>query len=259
MTQHAEDAIAAYRQSHDEASSLVAGFGEDELLAQSGAAKWTVAQVLSHLGSSSAIALGTLQTGAANPPANQAIWDRWNALPPAGIASEFVSWERRLVEALEALSEADLESKRLDMGFMPWPVDIATFTDMRLSEAAHHRWDVGVAFAPKAALKSYLVLAVLGLVPMLAGFSSKPVGKIGPVVVHTSGPTRTYLLELSADGCSVSELDGPAPDSATTVRMPAEAFARLTAGRLSPEHTPEGVIVEGPVSLDDLRNLFPGY
>jgi uncharacterized protein (TIGR03083 family) len=218
-----------------------------------------VAQVLSHLGSSSQIALGTLQAGAANPAGNQAVWDRWNALPPAGQAAEFVSWERRLVEALEALSEADLESKRIDMGFMPWSMDIATFTDMRLSEVAHHRWDVDVAFDPKAVLKPYLVPAVLGLVAMLARFSAKPIGKADPVVVHTSGPIRTYLLELSADGCSVSELDGPAPDSASTVHMPAEAFARLTAGRLSPDHTPDGVTVEGPVSLDELRKVFPGY
>jgi len=256
---HAKDSIAAYRQSHDEVSRQVSGFGESELLAQSGASAWTVAQVLSHLGSSSEIALATLRAGAANPAGNQAIWDRWNALPPAGRAAEFLTWERRLVEALEALSEADLGGKRLDLGFMPWPVDIATFTDMRLSEVAHHRWDIDVAFDPKAVLKSYLVPAVLALAPMFAGFSARPTGKTGPVVVHTSAPTRIYLLELTADGCSVSELGGPAPDGATTAHMPAEAFARLTAGRLSAEHTPSEVDVEGPVSLDDLRKLFPGF
>jgi len=260
MTQHAKDSIAAYRQSHDEVLGQLTEFGDGELLAQSGAAEWTVAQVLSHLGSSSEIALATLRAGAANPAGNQAIWNRWDALPPAMQAAEFLTWELRLVEGLEALSEADLHGMRLDLGFMPWPVDIATFTDMRLSEVAHHRWDIDVAFDAKAVLKSYLVPAVLDLAPMLAGFSARPIGKTGPVVVHTSAPTRTYLLEVTVDGCSVSELgDDPAPDGATTAHMPAESFARLTAGRLSAEHTPSGVDVEGPVSLDDLRTLFPGF
>ncbi len=31
------------------------------------------------------------------------------------------------------------------------------------------------------------------------------------------------------------------------------------AGRLSPEHTPDGVAVTGNVTLDDLRRVFPGY
>ena len=41
--------------------------------------------------------------------------------------------------------------------------------------------------------------------------------------------------------------------------MPAEAFIRLIAGRLAPEHTPHGVTVDGAISLDDLRKVFPGY
>ena len=43
------------------------------------------------------------------------------------------------------------------------------------------------------------------------------------------------------------------------MRIPAEAFVRLTAGRLVPERTPDGVTVDGPLSLDDLRKVFPGY
>ena len=45
----------------------------------------------------------------------------------------------------------------------------------------------------------------------------------------------------------------------TTVRIPAEASARLTAGRLAPEYTPDGTTVDGVISLDDLRNVFPGF
>ena len=61
MAESAKEAIQAFRRSHDEAARQVADFGPDQLRAGSGAAEWTVAQVLSHLGSSSEIALGTLR------------------------------------------------------------------------------------------------------------------------------------------------------------------------------------------------------
>ncbi len=259
MAESARDAIKAFRRSHDETAHQVAGFGPDQLRAGSGAAEWTVAQVLSHLGSSSEIALDTLTARAANREGNQAVWDRWNAMAPAQQAAGFVASEERLVEALEALTDEELTGLRLDLGFLPWPVDIGMFTEMRLSEVTLHRWDVDVAFDPQAGLAPYLVPFVLGRLPMFAGFSSKPIGKTGLVAIQTSDPARSYLLELRDDGCSLTELGAPAAGAGTAARMPAEAFIRLTAGRLAPEHTPDGVTVDGPLSLDDLRKVFPGY
>jgi uncharacterized protein (TIGR03083 family) len=259
MAESARDAIQAFRRSHDEAARQVAGFGPDQLGTGSGAAEWTVAQVLSHLGSSSETALGTLRTRVANREGSQAVWDRWNAMAPAQQAAGFVEWEGRLVEALEALTDQDLAGLRLDLGFLPWPVDIALFVDMRLSEVALHRWDVDVAFDPQARLAPYLVPFVLWRLPMFAGFSSKPIGKTGFVAVQTSDPARSYLLELTNDGASLAEAEGPVAHAGTTVRIPAEAFVRLTAGRLAPEHTPDGMTVDGAISLDDLRNVFPGF
>jgi len=259
MAESARDAIQAFRRSHGEAARQVAGFGPDQLRAGSGAAEWTVAQVLSHLGSSSEIALDTLRAGVANREGNQAVWDRWNAMAPAQQAAGFVEWEGRLVGALEALTDEELGGLRLDLGFVPWPVDIALFTEMRLSEVALHRWDVDVAFDPQARLAPYLVPFVLWRLPMFAGFSSKPIGKTGFVAIQTSEPARSYLLELTNDGASLTEAEGPPAYAGTTVRIPAEAFVRLTAGRLVPERTPDGVTVDGVISLDDLRKAFPGY
>jgi uncharacterized protein (TIGR03083 family) len=259
MPDSAEQAIRALRRSHDEAARQVTDFGPDQLRAGSGAAQWTVAQVLSHLGSSSEIALDTLRARVANREGNQAVWDRWNAMAPAQQAAGFVEWEGRLVAALEALTDEELAALRLDLGFLPWPVDIGLFVEMRLSEVALHRWDVDVAFDPKARLAPYLVPFVLSRLPMFAGFSSKPIGKTGLVAIRTSDPDRSYLLELSNDGASLSEPDLPTAAAGTTARIPAEAFVRLTAGRLAPERTPDGVSVDGAISLDDLRKVFPGF
>jgi hypothetical protein len=213
--------------------------------------------VPSHLGSSSETAVGTLRARVADREGHQAVWDRWNAMTPAQQAAGFVEWEGRLVEALEALTDQDLAGLRLDLGFLPWPVDIALFVDMRLSEVALHRWDVDVAFDPQARLAPYPVPFVLWRLPMFAGFSSKPIGKTGFVAIQTSDPARSYLLELTNDGASLAEAEAPAVHPGTTVRIPAEAFVRLTAGRLAPGHTPDGMTVDGAISLDDLRNVFP--
>jgi hypothetical protein len=40
--------------------------------------------------------------------------------------------------------------------------------------------------------------------------------------------------------------------------LPAEALLRLSFGRLDESHTPDAVSVSGPLSLDDLRTMFPG-
>jgi uncharacterized protein (TIGR03083 family) len=258
MAESAEEAIKAFRRSHDDVTLMVADLGPDQLRARSGSTEWTVAQVLSHLGSSSEVSLNTLRARVGNPTGNQAIWDRWNAMLPAEQAASFVTWEGRLVEALEALNDEELAGIRLDLGYLPWPIDIKLFVEMRLSEVALHRWDVDVAFDPYAGLAPYLVPFVLGLMPMFAGYTAKPIGKTGTVAVQTSDPARSYLLELRDDGTSLQELDGPGADAETIVRIPAEAFARLTAGRLAPAHSPDGITAEGALSLDDLRMVFPG-
>jgi uncharacterized protein (TIGR03083 family) len=258
MGNGAIEAIAALRRAHDDTARLAEGLREDQLEARSGSAEWSVAQVLSHLGSSSEIALATLRAGKGDPEGNPRVWGRWNAMSPAEQAAGFVTSEGALVEALEALSDDELASKRLDLGFLPMPVDVAFFVGMRLSEVALHRWDVDVAFDPEARLLPFLVPFALERLPMFAGYFAKPIGKTGAIAIETSDPSRSYLLELGDDGTSLSERDAGAASAGAPVRIPAEAFVRLTAGRLSPPHTPGGVTVDGAISLDDLRRLFPG-
>jgi uncharacterized protein (TIGR03083 family) len=267
MTQSAREAIRALHRAHDEAAQLVAGLGAEQLGAQSGSSEWSVAQVFSHLGSASEIALDTLRAGKGNPENNPKVWDRWNDMAPADQAANFVAYEASLVDALEALNDEELANKRLDLGFLPMPVNIGFFVGMRISEVALHRWDVDVAFDPSARLRDYLVPFVLERLPMFASYFAKPIGTTGTVAIETSEPSRSYRLELREDGTSMSEVHEAASGSevheaagsaATTVRMPAEALVRLTAGRFSPGEMPDSVIVEGSISLDELRRLFPG-
>jgi len=254
-----KDAIAALRRAHDELAGWAAGLSADQLRARSGSADWNVAQVLSHLGSAAELGLGTLEAGRGDPERNQPVWDRWNAMSPEEQRSNFVESDARYVDALEALSDDQLQSMRVDLGFLPEPVDLDFLLGMRISEVALHGWDVAVSADPGAALPPYLVPFVLARIPTFAGYLARPIERAGTVGVEIRDPAGWYHLEVRDDGGSLTEASGPARAGASTARMPAEAFIRLTAGRLSPEHTPEGVSVSGPIDLDDMRRIFPGY
>jgi hypothetical protein len=52
---------------------------------------------------------------------------------------------------------------------------------------------------------------------------------------------------------------GGSEDQTATFSGPLAAAIRLLSGRLKPEHTPADVEVNGNVTLDDLRKVFPGY
>src|ERR1043166_4006517 len=95
------DSVAAIRRSHDELVALVTSLADDQLSAQSGAAEWTVADVLSHMGSAAEIGLKTIAAGAPDRDAMPAVWDRWNALSPTEKRDAFLAADAAAVEALE--------------------------------------------------------------------------------------------------------------------------------------------------------------
>src|ERR1039458_7243692 len=79
--------LAAARSSHDRLKALVADLAPDEVTARSYAKEWTLAQVLSHLGSQAELFCLLLDAGLTGGSApGQAtmlpIWQRWDALPP---------------------------------------------------------------------------------------------------------------------------------------------------------------------------------
>jgi uncharacterized protein (TIGR03083 family) len=257
MSSGAEEAITALRRSHDELVELVGGLGTEDLAKLSGSSEWTVAQVLSHLGSAAEIGLNTLETGQADMAAAQGVWARWNAMSPTEQASGFVVASEAQVRAFEALDETERAERQVDVGFLPAPVDIEFLAGMRLSEVGLHRWDIDVVSDPAAVVAGYLAPILLKNLPVFARFFARPIGRTGRVALSTSEPALSYVLELTEAGGSLEE--GSADDATTTVRLPAESLLRLTSGRLAPGHTPASVEVEGELTLDDLRRVFPGY
>jgi uncharacterized protein (TIGR03083 family) len=257
MTVDVKDAIAALRRSHDEMTAFVEGLSLDRLERGSGCSEWSVAAVLSHLGSQAEIGYHTLMDGKADLSAAPAIWDRWNGMTPVEQARGFVASDAQLVDAYEALDDEGLANKKIDVGFLPAPVDIKFLASMRLTELGLHRWDVQVAFDPNAVVPDYIVPIVLEQLPVFAGFFAKTIGRAVTVGISTIEPERHYRLEIRDDGVSLTE--GVAAQAEARLSIPAEALLRLTSGRLDPDHTPGSVRVEGDMALDELRRLFPGY
>src|SRR3982750_4859153 len=108
MTSLADRTIASLRATHDELAGLVRTLDDDQLTRPSGASEWTVAQVLSHLGSGAEISLAGFRAALDGAPApeqdfNERVWDRWNAMSPREQADGFLEHDAVLVQTLEGL------------------------------------------------------------------------------------------------------------------------------------------------------------
>jgi uncharacterized protein (TIGR03083 family) len=253
--------IAALRSEHDGLAGIVPALSADQLTGPSGSSEWTVADVLSHLGSGAEITLAGLRAavGEADEPGpdfNQSVWDRWNALGPQQQATGAIAANQALIEALEAVPE-DRHETLLVTTFLPEPVPLASFAALRLSEVAQHTWDVRVGLDPAATLAdgSAEVLAehLGGGLGFLLGFIGKAKEAPEHAVVEVSGTPYRIVIDESVRFTTES-----LPVTATFAGR-LESVLRLLYGRLSPEHTPSGTTVTGNISLDDLRAVFPGF
>jgi uncharacterized protein (TIGR03083 family) len=261
MTTLAARTIEALRSTH-QTLAAVGDLPEAALKGPSGATEWTIAQVLSHLGSGAEIGLATLTaavdgTAAPGPDFNPGVWDRWNAMSPREQADGFLTHDARLVAAYEALTAEQRENVQVKMGFLPMPLPLAAVAGMRLNEAVQHSWDVRVATDPAAVLPGdaarLLVEHLSGALSFMTGFVGKADALGAPAVVEVRDGGFGIVI---GDGVALQE---DVADPTATFTGPVEAAVRLVGGRLRPGYTPAEVTVSGNVTLDDLRRVFPGY
>ncbi|MEV4058188.1 maleylpyruvate isomerase family mycothiol-dependent enzyme [Amycolatopsis sp. NPDC049688] len=257
MTSLVDRTVAALRAEHDALAALVRTLTDDQLAAASGASEWTVAQVLSHLGSGAEIGRAPIAKAAGETVAEEdhrTIWDRWDASAPRAQAEGYLEYDSRWLDTVEAFTPEQRSSLTVELGFLPEPVPLLTALGMRLSEVANHSWDVRVAFDPQARVDAgsaeVLVELLTGPLGFLVGFFGKPAELGKPVSVAVPG--AALVID---DAVTVADhLESPS----ATFDGPAEAFIRLLSGRLKAPYD-EGVSVEGSVTLDELRRVFPGF
>ena len=254
----AEPWIAAVRHSHNRLSRVVSSHsGGDDLRARSACSEWSVAEVLSHLGSQAEIFAMFFQAGltGSDPPAGEAfqtIWDAWNSKSPEEQAADSLAANERLISFVEELGEADLERFRLNL--FGRQLDVAGLLKLRLSEHAVHTWDVEVAFDHAAIVAPEAIdLLVDGLGETAARAGHAPQVPFD-LVIATTSPERTFELH-AAEQVSLRPTAG-SPDDAPRVELPAEAFVRLVYGRLDEAHPAHGPVRAQAEDLSRLTSTF---
>ncbi|HMH90452.1 MAG TPA: maleylpyruvate isomerase family mycothiol-dependent enzyme [Streptosporangiaceae bacterium] len=254
--------IAALRGSHERLAGLVRPLTPEQIRARSFCTDWSIAQVLSHVGSGAEISLlmlpGALGDGESPGPENfQAVWDVWNAKTPDEQAADALISDERQVQALEQLTDEQL--RKISLPFFGMDLDAVGLVRLRLGEHAVHTWDVAVALDPAATVSPDAVDLLIDNVPQfLAPRLGKTPADPFAVRIRTTGPDRDYLL-ATADTVIMTEYPEDGTDVPVgEVAMPAEALLRLAYGRLDPAHTPPAV-TGAPADLNQLRNIFPGF
>ncbi|MGP8058183.1 MAG: maleylpyruvate isomerase family mycothiol-dependent enzyme [Acidimicrobiales bacterium] len=217
--------------------------------------EWTIADVLSHIGSGAVIMQRRLDDsveGNATPDDfAPGVWDSWNAKSARAKADDALLVDRGLLERIESLSDEARSSLRFSMG--PLELLFDGFVGMRLNEHALHTWDIEVAIDPAATLPADSVVHIVDNLELIARFTAKSTGSTRAIAVRTDQPRRDFSIELSSDAVTLGARDHSGqPD----LELPAEAFVRLIYGRLDPAHTP-GTVRESP-ALEVLREVFPG-
>ncbi len=216
--------------------------------------KWSIADVLSHIGSGAVILTrrfdDIVEGRATDENFNQSVWDEWNAKPPSALVADALIADDALLERLESLQNDRRDQFQFPMG--PMNLDFAGFVGLRLNEHVLHTWDVEVALDPAATLPSEATGAVIDNLEMIVRFAGKPSGEGHVLHVHAIDPSRNFKLTFGADSVDLSSSE---PDGDVDLEIPAESFVRLIYGRLDPSHTPSAV---NDRHLDELRRAFPG-
>jgi uncharacterized protein (TIGR03083 family) len=249
--------IEALRTSHDRLQSIVGPLDAGQVAEPSYCTDWSIAQVLSHLGSGAEIFTLFTEAGVSgqDAPGREAfapIWERWNAKSPHDQAADGLSADETLVETFESMDDEQLGKLRLSMFGMD--LDAAGIARMRLGEHAVHTWDVAVARDPHATLAPDAVALLIDGIEPMAARMGKAGGPEQRVRVETTDPERSFVLET---GDKVELTPGAGEGGLPELRLPAEALIRLLYGRLDADHTPAAATSQ--VDLDGLRQVFPGF
>jgi len=256
--------IAALRGSQQRLAGLVGTLSPEQLRGPSYATGWSIAQVLSHIGSQADIAIQSLVGTLAGrepfgPEGFAYILAVWSARNPDQQAAECLVSDAEHVRRLDQLTDDQLAAIRVNLFGMEF--DAVGMVWLRLGEHALHSWDVAVTFDPSALVAPQSVELLTGRIPQVAQRAGKPGHDRFTVGIRTTDPKREFVLEVAESVTMTAVPDGTssAPGGRIPwIQMPAEALLRLVYGRLDPDHMPPPETLSGPIDLDALRRTFPG-
>jgi len=248
-------ALDTLRASVNRLRDLVAPLDDDQVQQSAYPTEWTIADVMSHIGSGAVIMQRRLDDGIRHeaiadefPPS---VWNTWNAKSPRAKVDDGLVADRAFVDRIDALRESERAEAQISMG--PLTFGVESLVAFRLNEHVLHSWDIAVSLDPKAVIPPDSVDAIIDNLELIARFSAKPTGDTRRLVVHTTDPSRAFAIDLAADAVT---LQAAASGDKADLVLPAEAWIRLVYGRLDPDHAPAVANPAGELEL--LRQVFPG-
>src|SRR4051812_23346372 len=144
QTGRMNDPQTALTASVDHLRRVVESLDEGQFTAPAYPSEWTIADVLSHIGSGAVIMRGALDAAASGGEVpegfNQSVWDEWNAKEPAAQVADALLADRAALDRLGELSDEERTTARFTIG--PMSLDLMGYIGMRLNEHALHTWDV---------------------------------------------------------------------------------------------------------------------
>ncbi len=248
-------ALDALAHSVNHLRSTIEPMSEDQYVASAHPSEWTVAHVMSHLGSAAVIAKRAIDDALNDRETptefNQSVWDVWDAKSPHAQVTDGLDADQSLLTRMLEMTPEERARYHRDLG--PIRLDFDMSVHMRLGEHVLHTWDIEEAFDTDATLQPEAVPFLFENVQILLRFVAKPTEHLHTLHIRTTDPRRNFELTQSGDAVTLKEVDAM---ELVDLELPAEAFIRLTYGRLDEEHTPPGI---DPTHLHELRRVFPGF
>jgi uncharacterized protein (TIGR03083 family) len=249
--------LEALRASVARLRAIVEGFDAEHLRRRAYPTEWTVADVLSHLGSGAVIMRGRLDAGLGGPAFSddmaQPIWDEWNAKSPDAKAADGLAADRALLARFDAVID---EAAGVQFTLGPITVDFEGLIDLRLNEHVLHTWDVEVVLDPNATVPAAAASVVVDNLEMMVRWTGKPTGSERDLHVHTVDPARDFMLSLGKDSVALGPYEtNVANPVGADVELSADALIRIVYGRFDTDHASP---VRAEIDVDELRRAFPG-
>jgi uncharacterized protein (TIGR03083 family) len=186
--------VDALRASVQRLRALAAPMTEQQLTGRARPSEWTVAQVLSQLGSGGVITQRRLEVALAGQQTRttfaRSVWDIWNAKSPLAQSDDALAAYAALLDRLAAVASDERDSFTSAMG--PLTLGFGPFVGMRLNEHAFHTWDFEVMAGPAAALPAPAAAPVIDNLQFVARFTGRLTGDATSITVATIDPPRLH-------------------------------------------------------------------
>jgi uncharacterized protein (TIGR03083 family) len=257
-----EDWLKALRATSERLDGRVRGLSEKDLARPSFAEGWSIAQVLSHLGSGAEIGVMLLERGIrgrTNGPVHDEvlpIWERWDALGPLEQRAAWQDANARHLGLLDSLNAAQHASARVP--YFAGLLSVADYAGYRLSEQSVHGWDIAVALDPTTTIPADELRLLWKRLDLVATRfrDADTLSRLAPaqLAVTLTDEQRTLLMDLDSE---LHIYPANPADPAGTVTGTADTVLRLVYGRHRPGT--DAVTAAGQLAVDDLRALFPGF